>query len=112
MKRCHFLEVRRGQKGEQTTYCGAGVNFYLLEERRHLCRTCPLNTLGDAPLCEYLQAYAFLESNPEGKEFVAMRFDCDLLDQPLDDLSVCMSCPHYQVARGHVPSTLALQVGG
>lgn len=109
MRKCRFLEARREQEGGWAYYyCGAGVNFYLLDEQRHLCRTCPVNALGDAPLCEHLEVYTFLERDAEGQAFVDVRFDCDLLDESLDDLSACANCAHYQVAGSRAASTLAL----
>lgn len=114
MKECRFLEVRRSREGEQAYYCGAGVNFYSVEENRRLCRTCPLNTLGDAPLCDHLEAYTFLESNTEGHKFIRVEFDCSLLQEPLDGLDVCATCPHYQRGRAYedrVPWPPVFQTG-
>ena len=111
MKTCQFLERRRGQKGGRKSYCGAGVNFYQVGERRYRCRACPLNDLGNVPLCEHLEVYTFLERDVEGEQLVEARFHCDLLDEPLGSFSVCGNCPHYQVARPAAPSTVAFQAG-
>ena len=108
MRKCRFLELRE-QEGGWAHYCGVGVSFYLLDEQRHLCRTCPVNALGDAPLCEHLEVYAFLESDAEEQAFVRVRFDCDLLGECLDDLSACASCAHHQVAQDRNPLALKLQ---
>jgi hypothetical protein len=111
MKKCQFLERRCGQKSGRRCYCGAGVNFYLVGEKRYHCRACPLNDLGNAPLCEYLEVYTFLERDVDGEQRVKVRFHCDLLEETLDSLSVCGNCRHCQVARPSAPSTLALQPG-
>ena len=114
MKKCRFLKVRQRRQGGQAYYCGAGVNFYSVEENRRLCRTCPLNDPGDAPLCEHLEAYTYLDRDAEGQEFVRVEFDCGLLQEFLDGLDVCATCPHYQRERAYedrVPWPPVFQTG-
>jgi len=112
MQDCRFLEVRRRSEGRQAYYCEVGVNFYSVGENRRLCRTCPLNKLSDAPLCDHLEVYTFLGSDAGGQELTRVEFDCGLLREPVDDLNVCQTCPHYQrkaVYGGHVPLLPTLQ---
>ena len=111
MRKCRFLDVRREQEGGWAYYCGAGVNFYALGKQRDRCRICPLNAMADAPLCEHLEVYTFLDRDADKQEFVCVKFDCDLLKEPLGDLSVCAKCLHYQIAQDGTPLALAFQSG-
>jgi hypothetical protein len=114
MKKCRFLETRRSREGGPAYYCGVGVNFFSVEENRRLCRTCPLNDLGDMPLCEHLEAYTFLKSNSERQGLVRVEFHCDLLYELLDGPNVCATCLHYQARRvceDRVPWPPVFQVG-
>ena len=54
---CPFLSRNRRQE----QICDAGFNFSSVGPNRELCRVCPLADLGDVPLCEHLDVFAFKE---------------------------------------------------
>jgi len=98
---CPFLEQPTGAGGEVVSrsrefHCAAGVNFYSLGEGRKLCRTCPLFGYRERPFCRHLEVYAFLNAGACGEQSIRVELECNLLDQALDDLGQCASCPSYR----------------
>jgi hypothetical protein len=92
---CPFLSINHRQE----QFCDAGVNFSFTGRYREICRTCPLADLGDVPLCEHLDVFAFRErelSVSQGKAEtnwkVHIQTQC-CLDTAVPAESRCLGCP-------------------
>ncbi len=95
---CPFLEADPFRQKDLPYCCAVGVNFYSVGPERELCQTCPIAHLGDALLCEYLDVYAFLQVNREGKRSVRVEMECRLGAGQVPDSVRCDICPERQDA--------------
>ena len=92
---CPFLIT----DSRQEQFCDAGFNFSSVGKNRKICRTCPLANLGDIPLCEHLDVFAFLEREVDVSQGNAeiiwkaqILTECSLyIASPAD--SRCLGCP-------------------
>ncbi len=92
---CPFLSRNRRQE----QICDAGFNFSSVGRNRELCRVCPLADLGDVPLCEHLDVFAFQERDVRASQEraevvwkVHIQTECSL-DSVAPAQSRCPGCP-------------------
>ena len=92
---CPFLST----DSRQEQICDAGFNFSCVGKNREICHTCPLADLGDVPLCEHLDVFAFLEREvdvSQGKAEIIWKVhiqtECSLyIAAPAEPR--CLGCP-------------------
>jgi len=98
VKHCQFLESDRHKSDSPPDRCAIGVNYYSVGRNRELCHMCPMLEIGDAPLCEHLDIFAFLQRGRKG--FIELEMVCALSGTELPDLEGCWSCPERTPANG------------